>query len=60
MEQNETLLQAKQELEAICTKYAVTLVPVTIHQGNQTFSSIDIVPLSVLAQAQQPAAPAAE
>ena len=63
MEQNQTenpLLQARQELEAVCTKYGVTLIPVTVHQGNQTFSSIDIVPLAALAQAQQPAAPAAE
>jgi len=35
---------AKEELEAVCTKYNIVLVPVIIHQGNRTASSIEIVP----------------
>jgi hypothetical protein len=53
MEQNQTtttsLEQVKKELEDVCVKYGVTLVPVVVHQGNRTFSSIEIVP----AQSQQ-------
>lgn len=46
MENNqETLKQVKEELEAICVKYSVALVPVIIHQGDRTFSSIEITPL---------------
>jgi len=45
---NETLKQAKEELEAICKKYEITLVPVIVHQGNRTFSSIDLVPTAAL------------
>jgi len=33
----------KKELEEICEKYGVTLVPVIVHQGNRTLSSIEIV-----------------
>lgn len=50
-EQN--LDQVKKELEDICTKYGITLVPVVVHQGNRTFSSIEIVPV----QAQEQQAP---
>jgi len=46
MEQNnETIKQAKEELEAVCRKHQVNLVPVIVHQGDRTFSSIEIVPL---------------
>ena len=41
-----TLKQAKEEIEAICKKYAIELIPVVIHQGNRTASSIEIVPIS--------------
>lgn len=40
----ETLQQAKEELEAVCTKYNIVLMPVIIHQGNRTISSIEIFP----------------
>jgi len=40
----ETAKQAKEELEAICTKYGIALIPVVVHQGNRTYSSIEIVP----------------
>jgi hypothetical protein len=40
------LKQAKEEIEAICKKYAIELIPVVIHQGNRTASSIEIVPIS--------------
>lgn len=40
----ETLKQAKEELETICNKYNIVLVPVVVHQGNRTFSSIEIMP----------------
>jgi hypothetical protein len=48
----ETLKQAKEELEATCKKYDITLMPVVVHQGDRTFSSIEIVPRKAL---QQPA-----
>jgi hypothetical protein len=41
----EILKQAKEEIEAICIKYQITLVPVVIHQGDRTVSSIEILPL---------------
>ncbi len=45
MEANENNLeQIKKELEDVCAKYNITLVPVVVHQGNRTFSSIEIVP----------------
>lgn len=49
---NETIKQAKQELEAICKKYEIALIPVVTHQGNRTTSSIEIVPVSVLTSEQ--------
>jgi hypothetical protein len=56
MEPNqEDLKQAKQELEAICQKYDIALIPVIVHRGNDTFSSIDLVPRSVFrSQQSQP------
>jgi len=47
---NETLKQAKDELETICKKYDITLMPVVVHQGDRTFSSIEIVPRQALQQ----------
>lgn len=56
MEQNnEILKQAKQELETICQKYDIVLIPVIVHRGDETFSSIDLVPRSAF-RSQQPAA----
>jgi hypothetical protein len=53
--------QAKEEIEAICTKYGISLVPVVVHQGNRTFSSIEIVPAQTQAFDSEPAViPAAE
>jgi hypothetical protein len=49
----ETLKLAKQELEDICKKYEITLMPVVVHQGDRTFSSIEIVPRKALQQ-QEP------
>jgi hypothetical protein len=48
----EVLKQAKEELEAICKKYEIRLIPVIVHQGNRTVSSIEIVPLQALQQEQ--------
>ncbi len=50
---NEELNQAKEELETVCKKYDITLMPVVVHQGDRTFSSIEIVPRQAL-QPQQP------
>jgi hypothetical protein len=50
---NQNLKQAKEELEAICKKYDITLMPVVVHQGDRTFSSIEIVPRQALQQSQQ-------
>jgi len=41
----ETLKLAKEEIETICQKYNITLVPVVVHQGDRTVSSIEIIPL---------------
>jgi hypothetical protein len=49
----ETLKQAKEELEAICVKYSIALVPVVIHQGDRTISSIEIVPVKLQAEASK-------
>jgi hypothetical protein len=40
---NETLQQAKNELEEVCKKYNIALIPVIVHQGERTMSSIEIV-----------------
>ena len=56
MEQNnEQLRLAKEEIETVCQKYDIVLMPITVHRGNDTFSSIDIVPRSALRSQQQPA-----
>lgn len=48
--------QAKEEIEAICKKYGIALVPVVMHQGNRTASSIEIVPINALEQTEAPQA----
>lgn len=58
---NETLKQAKEELEAVCQKFDIALIPVVVHQGDRTFSSIEIVSKKALQQPQMPeVAPASE
>lgn len=52
---NESLKQAKEAIEAVCQKYDIILMPITVHRGNETFSSIDLVPRSALRSQQQPA-----
>jgi aspartate carbamoyltransferase catalytic subunit len=52
---NESLKQAKEEIEAVCQKHNIILMPITVHRGNETFSSIDLVPRSALRSQQQPA-----
>jgi hypothetical protein len=61
MEQTSTnnFKQAKEELEAVCEKYGISLVPVVVHQGDRTFSSIEIVPRQPQVSSQEEA-PAAE
>lgn len=49
---NDPLKQAKDELQAVCEKYNISLIPVVVHQGDRTFSSIEIVPQAAV---QQPA-----
>jgi hypothetical protein len=56
----ETLKQAKEELETICKKYEITLMPVVVHQGDRTFSSIEIVPRQALQQQASEAPVAAD
>lgn len=48
-----TYKQAKEELEAICKKHDIVLLPVIVHQGDRTYSSIEIAPRSSF-QPQQP------
>jgi hypothetical protein len=53
----EDLKKAKDEIEAICKKYSIALVPIVVHQGDRTFSSIEITavtPASSTAE-EQPA-----
>jgi len=57
---NDKYKQAKEELEAICEKYGINLLPVIIHQGDRTFSSIEIVPRQQPQVAPQEEAPTAE
>lgn len=45
---NEELKQAKDEIETVCKKYDITLMPVVVHQGDRTFSSIEIIPRKAL------------
>lgn len=54
MENNTTsdFKQAKDEIEAICKKYGIVLIPVVVHQGNRTASSIEIVPVTALDQSE--------
>jgi len=52
---NESLKLAKEEIETVCQKYDIVLMPITVHRGNDTFSSIDLVPRSALRSQQQPA-----
>ena len=42
---NPNLDAAKTEIEGVLKKYNLFLVPVVVHQGDRTFSRIDIVPL---------------
>lgn len=49
MEENKTqttsvIEQAKAEIEEALKKHNVTLVPTIVHQGDRTFSRIDIIP----------------
>lgn len=52
----ENVQKAKEAIEAILVQHNVALVPVVIHQGDQTFSTIDIVS-TVEQQVQQPVQP---
>lgn len=50
----ETLKTVKEEIETICKKYNCILVPVIVHQGDRTFSSIEIASLpSATEQSEQ-------
>lgn len=46
----EVLKQAKEELEAICQKHDIVLMPIVIHQGDRTISSIEIIPRQMMQQ----------
>lgn len=46
MEQTQELMEvAKKEIEQICQKYNISLVPVVVHHGDRTFTSIDLIPV---------------
>lgn len=36
------LKTAKEEIESVCKKHNIILIPVVVHQGDRTFSSIEI------------------
>lgn len=42
---SEQIFKAKQAIEAVLAEHKVGLVPIVVHQGDKTFSSIDIVPI---------------
>ena len=42
---NTNLEGAKADIEAVLKKYNVVLVPIVVHQGDRTFSRIDIAPV---------------
>ncbi len=50
------ILAAKEQIQKILTEHNVALIPTIIHQGDQTFSRIDIVPRQPAPQAVAPAA----
>lgn len=41
----EVLKAAKEEIEAVCKKHSIVLIPVVVHQGDRTISSIEIAPV---------------
>jgi hypothetical protein len=51
--ENSIIQSAKQEIETVLKKYNVTLIPTIVHQGDATFSRIDI--LEIPQDNQQPA-----
>jgi hypothetical protein len=54
MENNQQIIeQVKQEIETICEKYKITLIPVIVHQGNRTISSIEIVQIPQSAETEE-------
>jgi hypothetical protein len=40
--------KAKEAIEAVLAEHKVALIPIVVHQGDRTFSSIDIVPIDQL------------
>jgi len=51
----ENIQKAKQAIEAILVEHKVALIPTVIHQGDQTFSTIDIVSVAEQSQIITPA-----
>lgn len=41
----ENVIKAKQAIEVILQEQKVNLVPIIIHRGEQTFATIDVVPV---------------
>ena len=56
---SENVVKAKQAIEAIMNEYNVTLVPIIVHQGSETFSSVDVVSVGPKIDASTEATPAA-
>lgn len=50
MDTNDNIKTVKEKIEAICKEYNVALMPVVVHQGDRTFSTIDIVPTTAFKQ----------
>lgn len=44
-QQDNTIEKVKLEIERILKEYNITLVPTIVHQGDRTFSRIDIIKL---------------
>ena len=54
----ENVKKAKEAIEAILQEQKVVRVPVIIHQGDQTFSSVDVISVADQALQQRPITPA--
>jgi ribosomal protein L9 len=49
----ENVKKAKEAIEAILQEQKVVLVPIIVHQGDQTFSSVDVVSIAEQISEQQ-------
>ncbi len=56
--ENENITKAKAAIEEVLKQHNVVLIPTVVHQGNRTFSHIEVV--EIPDQGSETVAPAAE